>query len=373
MRRLQVRIRILAQRLKEKLKKYGFVRIAGNYFKQIGKGYKVYRSLVEKYGDKVHIYIEHYPGTGDIYISCALLEKLHNSRQMNGDYVVTVVGKGAAQVAKQLNIKNIEILSQEESNFMILFIQFMSGYIQNSTILHYSPAVMHTSILDMLAGYNELDFMTMYLSVIFPGLTWQEAGNFLPVEDESPVDEYFAARGLEQGKTVVLFPFANTIENLPWQLWEELARHLREHGFSVCTNIERGRMPIPGTCDVFVPYKYLKRFVEKAGIVVGIRNGIFDIIADTQCHKFLLYPTPNFFKFGVGTILDYFSLQKMGICSEVYEYGFERIYEQEAFKLLYTDILNLCQGGQERKRLPYRRKYRHICRLEPNCRFLTLH
>ena len=72
---------------------------------------------------------------------------------------------------------------------------------------------------------------------------------------------------------------------------------------------------------------------------MGIRSGIFDIIADTDCKKFILYPTPNYFKFGVDTIHRYFSVHKMGIGEKCWEYEFERIYDKSAFMVVYRDIL----------------------------------
>ena len=325
--------------VKSRFSRIAVFNILWKYNNKICRGQRVYDNLLEKYGNDVQIYVEHYPGTGDVYITCALLEAWRRKERITGPYVVTVIGKGAVKIAKLLAIENVELLSQEDTDCLVAFLRFMGDVsVHNLRILHYSPMIMYTSILDMLAGYNDLDFMTMYLSVVFKGVSWNDAVDFPAVED-TDVDEYFDEKGLIAGQTVVLFPHANTIQDIPEQYWEKLARRLREQGFTVCTNVEPGYPPILGTCDVFVPYKHIKRFVEKAGYIVGIRSGIFDIIADTDCKKFILYPTPNYFKFGVDTIHRYFSVHKMGIGEKCWEYEFERIYDKSAFMVVYRDIL----------------------------------
>ena len=325
-------------RLKSRIKRIGLINILWIYLKKIRYGYVVYKRILDKYGKDTQIYIEHYPGTGDIYITCALLESYRQKCGDNRPYVVTIIGEGSAKIVRLLGIDHVELLSQDESDLLITFYRFVGNVIPNITILHYAPIAMHTRITDSLAGYNELDFMSMYLATVFPGVTWEDAVHFPDVAGDGEIREYFDEKGLVPGKTVVLFPFANTIEHLPWHLWEELARRLRERGFSVCTNVEPGGPVVPGTSGIFVPYHHLREFVNQAGFVVGLRSGIFDIIADTECTKFVLYPTPNVYKFGVGTIFDYFSLLKMGLCGNVIEYEFERIYAREAFAVLYGDI-----------------------------------
>lgn len=335
--------------IKKKLSRISPLNILWKYFRRIRRGERVYKRLLQKYGDQIEIYVEHYPGTGDVYITCALLEAWRQKNGINTKYVVTVIGKGAVKIAELLGIENVEVLSQQDTDCLVAFLRFMgSEAVKNLIILHYSPAIMYTSVLDMLAGYGGLDFMTMYLSVVFKGVTWDDAADFSYISpDDEDVTEYFDEKGLLQGKTVVLFPFANTIQDMPVEHWEKLARRLRENGYSVCTNVEPGRPPIPGTCDVFVPYKYIKPFVERAGYAVGLRSGIFDIIADTNCKKFILYPTPNYFKFGVGTIHKFFSLYEMGIGKWRWEYEFERISDKSAFAVLYQDVLSASKGDVE--------------------------
>ena len=326
-------------KFKERLYHCGLLNIMWTMRRNIRNGEKVYKTLTEKYKG-AQIYVEHYPGTGDIYITCALLKGYHIRHFKDKPFVVTVIGNGAKKIATLLGIQQIEVLSQKDSDDMIAFFRFM-GFLPDFTVLHFGPIAMHTRILDSMAGFNGLDFLSLYLNTVFKGMSWEDADNFSVQTNEDEIKEYLAEQCLEPGRTVVLFPYANTIEALPMELWEEFARHLREMGFSVCTNVDAGGEVIPGTDRVFVPYKDIKAFVEKAGYLVSIRSGMCDILADSECRKFILYPTPNFFKFGVGSLFDYFSLIKMKIGKHIYEYEFERIYTKDMFKRVFWDLCRI--------------------------------
>lgn len=345
-------IKSVWHRLRDRFRRIGLLHALRSMYKISHHGEKVYRSLLTKYGEGTQIYVEHYPGTGDIYITCALLQKYH--QQLYGDkpYVVTVIGGGAKKIAGLLGIEQVEILSQEDSDEMISYYRFM-GDLPDFTILHFAPIAMYTRILDAMAGYNDLDFMSLYLNTVFRGMKWEDAVDFNRENDDSSVDEYLDEYCLEREKTVVLFPYANTVDNLPMELWEEFARHLREIGFSVCTNVEPGGPVVPGTYGVFVPYKDIKPFVERAGYMVSLRSGMCDILADTDCRKYILYPTPNYYKFGVGSFFDYFSLQKMKIGKKLNEYEFERIYTQNMFKCVFWDICKTVGISRKDFRLVY--------------------
>lgn len=344
-----------------KLSNVGPLGILWTYKTSILRGKQVYIRLTRKYGERSRIYVEHYPGTGDIYITCALLKKYHIIHHPDEDYIVTLIGNNSKKIATLLRIELVEVLTQQESDDMIRYLSFMGSNISNVTILHYAPSALYTRVLDELACYNGLDFMTMYMNTVFKGMDWQrDSVPFYKQEGAIEVaQEYLDLRNLRSGHTVVLFPYANTVEHLPINLWEELARHLREVGFSVCTNVQPGGEPIPGTAPIFVPYNVLTAFVELAGIVIGLRSGIFDILAEAECEKYILYPTPNHFKFGVGTIMDYFSLANMGIGVKIHEYEFERIYTKEGLKTVFFDICD--HAGITIRRQYYERSGDYPC------------
>ena len=120
--------------------------------------------------------------------------------------------------------------------------------------------------------------------------------------------EYFDEKGLKKGKTVVLFPNANTIEDLPWHCWEHFARRVRELGFTVCTNVEPDGDIISGTCDVFVPYPHLKSFVE------SLENGV-GYIDNTDAFEYKVEDGINGEKVGKYIDNEYDFIKK--VCKEL--------------------------------------------------------
>lgn len=62
--------RSIRECIRRKLSNIGPLGILWSYKKTIANGKKVYVRLMKRYGANTRIYIEHYPGTGDVYITC---------------------------------------------------------------------------------------------------------------------------------------------------------------------------------------------------------------------------------------------------------------------------------------------------------------
>ncbi len=64
---------------------------------------------------------------------------------------------------------------------------------------------------------------------------------------------------------------------------------MKERGYSVCTNVAGDEKPIEGTVGLFLPYDVVLDFVNKAGGVVGIRCGLFDIVSTSEAKMAVYY------------------------------------------------------------------------------------
>lgn len=53
-------------------------------------------------------------------------------------------------------------------------------------------------------------------------------------------------------------------------------------------------------------------------IIISIRSGLCDIISGTECRKIILYPEGKKTD-GISSYKEFFSLEKMGICSDAIE------------------------------------------------------
>lgn len=100
----------------------------------------------------------------------------------------------------------------------------------------------------------------------------------------------FHRLGLKVGKTVVIFPNANTHMIKNKGFWRKISAALKNHGFSVISNSKRGEKNISGIDYVDLELNEILPFVELAGYIISIRSGICDLLASSNATKFILYP-----------------------------------------------------------------------------------
>ena len=294
------------------------------------RGAIIYKKLVEKYG-KCRIYINHYPGTGDVYITSRLF-RAWSEKTCSPDYVpvFTVIGASARKVALLFSIENVEQLTQNDTNALIKFYELCGNKLDLPIeIMHYHANAMNTGILDTMASVHDLNFLRIYLDIVFPGLTWEDATPIKENASNEKARTIMKEHGLTEGKTVLLAPDTHSITPLSVQFWNYLVNGLKEKGYSVCTNLgSPDEEPLEGTEGVFIPYSELYDFLKLAGTTIQLRSGLTDLICEAECRKIILYPIESHYIFGQGTLYDYFSLSRMRLCSDAEEYEFTRIRER---------------------------------------------
>ncbi len=324
--------------IKNRLRRNLHLKLTQHYHSHVLAGRKIYLHLAEKYGDDCRIYINHYPGTGDVYITSALLPAWAEKEGV-AKYLVTVIGKSAYKVAKMFPLENVEILSKRETEDLLHYLQMIGETAPNIEVLHFTPFAFYQRIIEPLLGVNGSNFMDMYLNITFPGLTMRD---MMPYDDqttEEDIAEIFQKKSLVPGKTVILSPYANTIDLLSNQFWDYLAHSLKSKGYTVCTNCDFPKeRKIQGTIPVFLKYSQMKKFVETAGTIIQLRSGLTDLLCDCNCRNYILYPVENFFRFGSASLYEYFSLRKMGLNANVKEFEFSRRNEDKILERLLSEL-----------------------------------
>lgn len=301
--------------------KIPFVFNALYYAKCIFKGYRIYCKLSSKYGKKTILFLCPHKATGDVYIF-GLYFSTYIERNHINDYAFITVGKGDAKIASMYNIQNIESITQQDMDNLVRFSVFFGRENLNIKILHYRAVCMHTGVIDNLRNYKTLNFVEMLLYIVFhlERDTPQHHPDFSSNIDY--IKELFAERKLKPGKTIIISPYSNSIPCLPFYFWETLASRLMELGFSVCTNSIGSSEPIiRETTPIFFSYDNAKPFLEYAGYFIGIRSGLCDIISSFHCKKIIV--NQSNIRFGVGTVINYFSLKDMGLDSNVLEIEYQ--------------------------------------------------
>ena len=120
----------------------------------------------------------------------------------------------------------------------------------------------------------------------------------LPIDTCSSVpskwNDYPELEKIPEGRTVILSPYAKSVTAFPGEFWEDVVSDHIKAGLEVFTNVSYGESPLPGTKPLSPKISELKSVVERAGLFIGIRSGICDVIRSADCKKIALYPDYNY-------------------------------------------------------------------------------
>lgn len=302
------------------------------------KGYAIYKSLISKYGKNCKIYVCQHPGTGDVYLQAKYVDtyaKKHNVE----NYVFTVIGN-SIQVAKLFPVQKIEKLTQSETNWLVCFYKFV-GINVGIEILHYHGLMQaYSGFLGYIRNFKKMNFNKMMLNFVFSGIENEKfpLPNFS--KDETYTNEIFKKYNLKSKKTVLIAPYANSLKQPPLKFWEALVKRLNSLGYTVCTNSSgNNEQPIKDSFPVFIPYKFLKSFLQAAGYSITLRSGLSDVISEIPHKKVVIYMKQQLYStmFGLGTSYEYFSLNTMELCHDAIEFEYD---EERNMRNLITSIVN---------------------------------
>ena len=140
---------------------------------------------------------------------------------------------------------------------------------------------------------NDLSFINRYKENVF-GLPLET--ELIPPLIESPTDyqkqRLHSDYVLDKKRTIVLAPYANSMKNLEEAFWEKLASELIGKGYVLYTNVASSREKvISGTTPMTTTFNELIYLAEKVNCFIGLRSGIFDLLAFTNAR--LLYIINN--------------------------------------------------------------------------------
>lgn len=295
------------------------------YADKVRDGEKIYKNLLahesswDKNKDIPSLFICPYPGTGDIYLIGLYLETYCQGHGINiKDSIITVVGKAASRVFDMFSIKNVKVLSQKESDSLVLYVRMM-GLEKMRTLICNDGHFQYMT--KRFRGRFGIDFHKMFQNAVF-GI--KKRNDFVKstgvnISGEKLKEKY---PSLSEGHSVLLSPYANTVTDVDVSFWEHIAEKMKKKGYSVFTNSAGETEPvIKGTEKVFVPFSEVIGFVEMAGCFIGVRSGLCDIISSASAKKIILYPEGKLFR--ACSTYDYFSLNKMALCNDAseIEYG----------------------------------------------------
>lgn len=243
-------------------------------------------ALRAKYPDCFYVLCP-FSALGDIYIMMSYLPHFMRKKEIES-CVVGVIGNGCAQVARLFAPVfcscQVEAFAQKDMDELIQAALYEGD--ESVFIPHQDrPYVVK---LSGALYFKPITLEQMYCCGVFG----------LP-EDTVPCAptrfaEYGEAEAIQEGRAVLLSPYAKSVTALPACVWEQIVVYYVDRGYQCFTNVSGDEEPLSGTAAIAPSIAEMKSVVERAGTFVGIRSGLCDVIRDVNARKIALYPDYNY-------------------------------------------------------------------------------
>ena len=246
-------------------------------YRRCERGYELIKKMEEEHKGEFFVLCP-FPALGDIYYCMSFLQEFLTRRNIY-EAMVCVSSKACAKVV-ELYGRTAIVCHQHDLDSIIQAAIYYSY--SNAFIAHHDrPYVvnLHRALYD-----HAIPFVQIYRDGVF-GL-----GN--DVKPMYPVKwrEFDNKIGIREGKAAILSPYAKSVANISMDIWGRIVSVLKEKDYQVFTNVTENELPLPGTVSICPDITELKSVVEKAGLFIGIRSGLCDLIQTANCRKIVIFP-----------------------------------------------------------------------------------
>lgn len=246
--------------------------------KRVAEGTKTVEKLKEKYPGAFRIFCP-FAALGDLCFCMSYLPYFQEQRGFS-DYVICTADNACADVAILFGAPHAEVMEQAELEAAIqaeIYTQEESAFIAHQD----RPYVVN---LHRALYCKKISLDKMYCCGVFglsPDTKPVEPGGWL---------SYGSLEQIQEGHAVILAPYAKSVTALPDRIWKEIVEDYRKQGYQVFTNVVGDERPLEGTEPISPGIREMKSVAERAGIFIGIRSGLCDVIRTADCQKIALYP-----------------------------------------------------------------------------------
>ncbi|MBQ4068840.1 MAG: hypothetical protein IJC76_06275 [Lachnospiraceae bacterium] len=274
----------------------------------IRQAYGLHYKLKKKYGENIKIFVSPVKANGDVYIIASLMKNY--IRENPGEKIIlAVVGGVCKRIAGMFGLNNVITVTQEEMELLVKLSGFM-GY-ENSGIKIVQPYYMYTGIFRKMEGYKGITFRDMFAYGYFPKLLNKKPDIHINRKTVSQIETEAKVLGIVKGKTIIFAPYANSLPQIEWKIWENIAEGLANKGYKLFTNsASDSEMAIPGTERIFFTIEDAVSILDYAGGFVAMRNGLCEVVSSSKCRQVIIYPD----KAGrFGKMKDIYGIRAMGL------------------------------------------------------------
>ncbi|NRT73707.1 hypothetical protein [Clostridium beijerinckii] len=277
-------------------------------------GLSIYENIRSKYGEDVFVFLNPVKANGDVYITSMYLRHYVKKNNIK-KYILLVIGRACYNVAKLFGISNIDMINQNEMELLVKLHRFLKN--SEAKIKVIQPYIMYTNILNNMDGYKKLNFNDFFKYSLFKLGDNMEKELPVNLNDEHRIEKILRENSIIKGKSIIISPYANSLPQISWEFWCKLADKLNQYGYRLFTNTSGESEPIiPYTEPIFFEFCDAISIAEYAGIFIGIRSGLCEILSSARCKKIILYPDKAC---GFSKVIDVYGIKNMGLSNDVIE------------------------------------------------------
>ncbi len=234
--------------------------------------------LSRKYPGRLKVFCP-FSALGDVYYTMAYLPPFLRSRGVEA-CAVCVIGRACQEVARLFGADAVECLSQRELDEMV-------------------QAALYTDAPGVFIAHQDRPYVVNLSQALrvkrVPLELLYRCGVFGLAPDTAPcrpaaLRPYKGPCRLEPGRSVILSPYAKSVPELKVDVWARIVAHFQAKGYSCYTNVAGEERPLPGTRPICPAISEIQAAAEQAGVFVGLRSGLCDVIQTASCRKIALYP-----------------------------------------------------------------------------------
>ena len=317
-------------------------RIKKIFTETVLEGYKVYSKIIERYGADAIILGNAIKGTGDYYICGQYLRSWLNQNGINNYVFITLPGSQKAVTLLFSIYKNHTYEVSFKEGLQLRALRGFAGTDKQNFIFldHQFPFPnnpFHNIRTKNMMGFHGWNIHDFYLYFGFGVDKVLEKDNPLFIEDNS----LLLGETIKEGKTALLSPYSESNKDefgISSDFWIKLAEKLNELGYLVYTNCANNEEPIVGTKGLFIPFINVVPFMNRAGLFIGFRSGLCDMVSSSACKKIIIHNYKTFF-WPDGESISYTGLKNMGLCDDAVELMMTDKNGAEIFETIISEVM----------------------------------
>lgn len=256
---------------------------------RVQKGLRLFEKLKSNFGE-AKIFVMPHKSIGDVFILGLFLKG--GARLFKNNFLLVVIGDVCQNLASCSGFEKVVALSPKEMDCLLSFIGAAGcGFCEKNLGLQ----VLHFAYRDEESTYKLLNCSGLNFLQCYENLVFEEKLEMkMPISYKPISEAHKKLFDMQKGRSVIISPYSKSLEPLPLEFWQRLVAELLGRGikniYTNCSVYENSwEKELPGTQRLSVPLDEICGLLDYAGIFIGSRSGLCDVVAATNCKKIIFY------------------------------------------------------------------------------------